>query len=71
VVYGGLLGAFGLGVLVKRATQTSAIVGMAVGIGTVTIIWLAIPERVAWPWFALIGTATTFAVGAALGRRAA
>ncbi len=69
VVYGGLLGAFGLGVLVPRADQRSAILGMVVGIGTVTAIWLTIPDRVAWPWFALIGTAVTFAVGWALGRR--
>ena len=68
VVYGGLLGAFGLGVLSHRADQRSVILGMAVGIGTVTAIWLTIPDKVAWPWFALIGTAVTFAVGWALGR---
>jgi len=68
VVYGGLLGAFGLGVLAERADQRSVVIGMAAGIGTVTAIWLAIPEKVAWPWFALIGTAVTFAVGWALGR---
>jgi solute:Na+ symporter, SSS family len=68
VVYGGLLGAFGLGVLAKRADQRSVMTGMAMGIGTVTVIWLTIPERVAWPWFALIGTGVTFGVGWALGR---
>jgi solute:Na+ symporter, SSS family len=68
VVYGGLLGAFGLGVLVERADQRSVIIGMATGIGTVTAIWLTIPEKVAWPWFALVGTVVTFAVGWALGR---
>lgn len=68
VVYGGLLGAFGLGVLAERADQRSVVIGMAAGIGTVTAIWLTIPEKVAWPWFALIGTAVTFAVGWALGR---
>jgi solute:Na+ symporter, SSS family len=68
VVYGGLLGAFALGVLSKRADQRSVIMGMAAGIGTVTAIWLSIPEKVAWPWFALIGTAVTFGVGWALGR---
>lgn len=68
VVYGGLLGAFGLGVLVERADQRSVIIGMATGIGTVTAIWLTIPDKVAWPWFALIGTVVTFGVGWALGR---
>ena len=68
VVYGGLLGAFGLGVLVKRATQRSAIIGMTAGIGTVMAIWLTIPEQVAWPWFVPIGTAVTFIVGGVLGQ---
>ena len=69
VVYGGLLGAFGLGILVDRADERSVILGMVAGIGTVTAIWLTIPEKVAWPWFALIGTGVTFLVGWALGRR--
>ncbi|MGW8266147.1 MAG: sodium:solute symporter [Longimicrobiales bacterium] len=69
VVYGGLLGAFGLGVLMERADERSVIFGMVAGIGTVATIWLTIPERVAWPWFALIGTGVTFLMGWALGRR--
>jgi SSS family transporter len=68
VVYGGLLGAFGLGVLTDRADQRSTMIGMATGIGTVMAIWLTVPERVAWPWFVLIGTTLTFVVGWALGR---
>jgi SSS family solute:Na+ symporter len=68
VVYGGLLGAFGLGVLSHRATQRSTSVGMAAGIGVVMVIWLSIPEQVAWPWFVLIGTVLTFLVGWVLGR---
>jgi SSS family transporter len=71
VVYGGLLGAFGLGVLAERADERSVILGMVTGIGTVTFIWLTVPEKVAWPWFALIGTGVTFLVGWALGRRKA
>jgi len=69
VVYGGLLGAFGLGVLVDRADQRSTTIGMAVGIGVVMVIWLTIPQYVAWPWFVFIGTLVTFFVGWALGRR--
>ena len=67
VVYGGLLGAFGLGVLVRRVRERDVMVGMTAGIGVVMVVWLAIPERVAWPWFALIGTAVTFLVGATAG----
>ena len=69
VVYGGLLGAFGLGVLVERADERSAILGMVAGIGVVTAIWLLIPEKVAWPWFTPIGTGVTFLVGGLLGGR--
>jgi SSS family transporter len=69
VVYGGLLGAFGLGVLSKRADERGTAVAMAVGIGVVMTIWLTIPDRVAWPWFVLIGTLVTFGVGWLLGRR--
>jgi len=69
VVYGGLLGAFGLGILAERADERSTMTGMAAGIGVVMVIWLTIPERVAWPWFVLIGTLVTFFVGWALGRR--
>ncbi len=68
VVYGGLLGVFALGVLVRRADQRSAVVGMLSGILVVTLVWLRIPDRVAWPWFVLVGSAVTLLVGWALGR---
>jgi SSS family transporter len=68
VVYGGLLGAFGLGVLVPRADQRGTMISMAVGIGVVMAIWLTIPDQVAWPWFVLIGTSVTFVLGWILRR---
>lgn len=64
LVYGGLLGAFALGVLTKRPSQGAAIVGMAVGIGVVTIF----RDSMAYPWYALVGTLVTFGVGAIAGR---
>jgi SSS family transporter len=67
LVYGGLLGAFFLGVLSTRADTRSVVVGMASGIGVVTLIWVFLRAEVAWPWFALIGTVVTFAVGQLLG----
>lgn len=63
LVYGGLLGAFALGVLTRRPGQGAAITGMAVGIGVVTLL----RAEMAWPWYALVGTLITFGVGAAVG----
>lgn len=76
--YGGLLGAFFLAMLVPRAVQRDAITGMAVGIGTMSVVvfakalsgWfpdmaptLAPFARIAWPWYVLIGTSLTFVTG--------
>jgi Na+/proline symporter len=76
--YGGLLGAFFLGLGWRRAVQRDAITGMAVGIGTMTVVvfakqlavWapalaptLAPFAAIAWPWYVLIGTTITFVTG--------
>ncbi len=68
IVYGGLLGAFGLGLFSRRADARSVITGMAAGIGGVLLVWLFLRAQVAWPWFVLIGSVVTFAVGHLLGR---
>jgi SSS family solute:Na+ symporter len=77
--YGGLLGAFFLALLWRRARQRDAITGMAVSITIMAFIVFAgrlvegyprlqpILGRfvgIAWPWYVLIGTTITFAVGA-------
>ena len=76
--YGALLGGFFLGILWKRAIQRDAITGMAVGILTMTFVVFAkqlgpvLPgiggalaelSTIAWPWYVLIGTTVTMAVG--------
>jgi SSS family transporter len=63
LVYGGLLGAFALGVFTRRPGQGAAIVGMVAGIATAT----ACRDIVAWPWYVPLGTVVTFAVGALVG----
>jgi len=63
LVYGGLLGAFGLGVLSKRAGQGAAVTGIVVGIGTV---W-ALRGQMAWPWYVPVGSVLTFLVGWLVG----
>ena len=69
MAYGGLLGAFALGVLTRRVNQLGAIVGMTVGVGTVVTIWATARGAVAWPWFVFIGLAVTMAVGSAFRTR--
>jgi SSS family transporter len=76
--YGGLLGGFFLGILSRRAVQRDAILGMAVGIATMSVIVFAKAliaaypglvdilgpvSRIAWPWYVLIGTSITLIVG--------
>ena len=63
LVYGGLLGAFALGVFTKRPGQVAAIIGVAVGIGTVTLM----RDLMAWPWYVLVGSSVTFVVGSLVG----
>lgn len=76
--YGGLLGGFFLGLFVRRARERDAVIGMATAIFVMSIVvfsrqlsgWfpgLAGPlepfTRIAWPWFVLIGTTITLAIG--------
>ena len=65
MAYGGLLGAFALGVLTRRVSQTGAIAGMTAGVGTVAAIWATARGAVAWPWFVFIGLVVTMVVGSA------
>jgi len=77
--YGALLGVFFLGNFWPRATQRDAITGMAVGIFAMAFVVFAKQiaaaypglgdalgplARIAWPWYVLIGTSITLAVGA-------
>ncbi len=59
LVYGGLLGAFALGVLTRRPGQWAAVIGVGVGIGLTTLM----RNEMAWPWYALFGSGVTFVTG--------
>ena len=59
IVYGGLLGAFALGVLTKRPGPKAAIFGIAAGVLTVVLL----RDEVAWPWYVPVGAAVTYLVG--------
>ncbi|MGP0064924.1 MAG: sodium:solute symporter [Isosphaeraceae bacterium] len=61
LVSGILLGLFLLGVLTRRVGQTAAMVGVLAGASAV--IYAKFGTALAWPWFALVGSSTVFAVG--------
>lgn len=58
--YGGLLGAFLLGLTNKSTHEKGAMVGLVAGLGTMLAVSLT---PVAWPWYVLIGTTATYIVG--------
>ncbi len=60
---GALLGVFLLGVTTRRVSESHAILGMISGFAMITFVRFATP--VAWSWYVLIGTATTYLVGIA------
>jgi SSS family solute:Na+ symporter len=58
---GALLGVFLLGVLTRKPREGAAIAGVAAGLGVVIAIHFYTP--IAWTWYVLVGTVTTFLVG--------
>jgi solute:Na+ symporter, SSS family len=62
-VTGILLGLFLLGILTRRVGQSAALVGMLAGVAAVSFAKFGTP--LAWPWYALVGSSTVFAVGLA------
>ena len=62
-VFGILLGLFLLGILTHRVGQTASLVGVIAGLGAVSFAKFG--TSLAWPWFALVGSCTVFAVGLA------
>jgi SSS family transporter len=77
-VFGILLGVFGLGLLCRRVSSTSAVIGMIAGASILLVVkfgpdveWVhgqpLFEMRIAWPWFPVIGSLTTLLVGAIAG----
>ena len=63
LVSGILLGLFLLGILTRRVGQSAALVGVLAGVAAVT--YAKFGTALAFPWFALVGSSTVFAVGLA------
>jgi Na+/proline symporter len=62
-VTGILLGVFLLGILTRRVGQSAALVGMIAGVAAVSFSKFG--TDLAWPWYALVGSSTVYAVGLA------
>lgn len=60
LINGPILGVFLLAAT-KRGGSTAAITGMLCGIAAVSAVWLG--TKVAWPWYAVVGSMTTLIVG--------
>ena len=56
-----VLGVFFLGIFTRRVGQRAALAGLAVGLAGMT--WVFFGTELAWPWYPLVGSAGTFAVG--------
>ena len=61
IVYGPMLGAFLLGVLTTRATETGAMAGIGVSLVAMLAVYLWTP--LAWTWYVLAGTIVCVTVG--------
>jgi solute:Na+ symporter, SSS family len=60
LINGPILGVFFLGAT-KRANTASALTGMSAGLLAVGLV--AFATKVAWPWYAVVGSLVTFGVG--------
>ncbi len=56
-----VLGVFFLGILAPKVGERAALTGLVGGLASMTAIFFATP--LAWPWYALVGSALTFAFG--------
>jgi SSS family transporter len=65
-INGPILGVFLLGTA-KRGGPRAALIGMSIGLAVVVTIRFM--TAVAWPWYTVIGSLTTFAVGALIPER--
>lgn len=69
IVQGPMLGAFLLGVLTRRTTETGVIVG--IGVSLAAMIAVALFSPLAWTWYPLAGTIVCVLVGSAASRAGA
>ena len=69
LTYGGLLGAFFLGLWVPKARQTDAILGFAVAVALMTYLFLFERTLIGFTWYTAIGVVVTVGLGFLLSLR--
>ncbi|MDQ4084553.1 MAG: sodium:solute symporter [Actinomycetota bacterium] len=69
ITYGGLLGAFFLGIFVRRARQLDAAVGFVAAVATMAYLFLFQPELIGFTWYTGIGLVITMVIGSLLSLR--
>ena len=60
LINGPILGVFLVGTLLKRVSQTPALIGMLVSLGSMLYVFLG--TKIAWTWYVLLGSLITFVV---------
>src|SRR4030095_7607452 len=60
LINGPILGVFLVGTFLKRAREIHALIGMAASI--VLMLYILLGTKIAWTWYALIGSMTTLVV---------
>jgi SSS family solute:Na+ symporter len=56
-----VLGVFFLGIFAQRVGERAALAGLVIGLSCMSLIFFK--TTLAWPWFALVGSAITFSAG--------
>lgn len=69
ITYGGLLGSFFLGLSVRKARQSDAMVGFVVAVATMAYLFFFQKELVGFTWYTAIGVVITMTLGFLLSRR--
>lgn len=60
LINGPILGVFLVGTFLKRAREMHALIGMLASCAL--MLYILLSTKIAWPWYALIGSLTTFVV---------
>src|SRR5687767_2713461 len=60
LINGPILGVFLVGAFLNRAKEIHALIGMITSI--IVMLYVLLQTKIAWPWYALIGSFVTFAV---------